>query len=58
MPKLAIELTKQLQIEAKKGKDFTVEALRALSAIIESPHPATTFNGWRKVRNIPTTLEA
>ena len=30
MPKLAIELTKQLQIEAKKGKDFTVGGVKGL----------------------------
>lgn len=30
MPKLAIELTKQLQIDAKKGKDFTVGGVKGL----------------------------
>ena len=33
MPKLATEITKQLQIEARKGKDFTVLSFRPKSVV-------------------------
>lgn len=57
MPKLATEITKQLQIEARKGKDFTVGGVKASSVIIGDRNLAITFNGWWTARNKPTTLE-
>ena len=39
MPKLAIELTKQFQIEARKGKDFTVGGVKGLKCDYRGANP-------------------